>query len=265
MPRKFQKAVTQSLQQKTPSTKKVETITPKAPVTSVTVSPKAPLEKPVVQVQPPAAARELPSEPVAPIRSASDYPKTPVAVTAAAKPQTTIPKIVSQVMAVVAEESGIAEEELTDDSNFADMGVDSLCSMVIGSRMREDLHLDLAADFSVFVNCPTVRQLKEFLIELDGGVGPSEISNEEPIEIAAPMAPVEIAPIEDSVLVSAPSSPKNSSEPSSSASSSTRLEPEFSEPAKYDEDTQVPYFNPSVMSAVETKAPTTVVVEEKSR
>lgn len=262
MPRKFQKAVTQSLQHKTPSTKKVETITPKAPVT---VSPKAPVEKPVVQVQPPAAARELTSEPVAPAKSTRDYPKTPVAATAVAKPRTTIPKIVSQVMAVVAEESGIAEEELTDDSNFADMGVDSLCSMVIGSRMREDLHLDLAADFSVFVNCPTVRQLKEFLIELDGGAGPSEISNEEPIEVAAANAPVEIAPIEDSVLVSAPSSPNNSSEPSSSASSSTRLEPEFSEPVKYDEDTQVPYFKSSVISAAETKVPTTVVVEEKSR
>lgn len=77
--------------------------------------------------------------------------------------------LINKVMAIVAEESGIASSELTDDSNFADIGVDSLCSMVIGSRMREDLGLDLDAEFSIFVNCPTVKDLKAFLTDLTGG------------------------------------------------------------------------------------------------
>nr|2KR5_A Chain A, Aflatoxin biosynthesis polyketide synthase [Aspergillus parasiticus] len=68
------------------------------------------------------------------------------------------------VMRVVSEESGIALEELTDDSNFADMGIDSLSSMVIGSRFREDLGLDLGPEFSLFIDCTTVRALKDFML-----------------------------------------------------------------------------------------------------
>ena len=63
---------------------------------------------------------------------------------------------------IVAEESGLALEDLTDDSNFADAGVDSLLSMVIGSRFREELGLDLEADFSIFTDLPTVKQIKQF-------------------------------------------------------------------------------------------------------
>lgn len=67
------------------------------------------------------------------------------------------------VLRVVSEESGIALEELTDESNFADMGIDSLSSMVIGSRMREDLGMEMTADFSLFIDCPTVAALKTYL------------------------------------------------------------------------------------------------------
>ncbi|TPX22279.1 Type I Iterative Polyketide synthase (PKS), partial [Coccidioides immitis] len=71
--------------------------------------------------------------------------------------------ICSAGLAIVSEESGIAISDLTDETNFADIGVDSLLSMVIGSRFREELGLDLGADFSIFVNCPTVKKLKVFL------------------------------------------------------------------------------------------------------
>ena len=71
--------------------------------------------------------------------------------------------LVSDALAIISDESGIAVDDLSDDSNFADVGVDSLLSMVIGSRFREELGLDLDADFSIFVNCPTVKDLKLFL------------------------------------------------------------------------------------------------------
>ena len=71
---------------------------------------------------------------------------------------------VSAALAIVSEESGIATNELTDDSNFADIGVDSLLSMVIASRFREELGLELEADFSIFVDLPTVKDLKAFLV-----------------------------------------------------------------------------------------------------
>ena len=64
---------------------------------------------------------------------------------------------------IVAEESGIALEELTDDSNFMEAGIDSLGSMVISSRFREELGLDLDSQFSIFTDLPTVRDLKNFL------------------------------------------------------------------------------------------------------
>ncbi|KAL2819649.1 hypothetical protein BDW59DRAFT_120646 [Aspergillus cavernicola] len=90
---------------------------------------------------------------------------------------------VQAVLNVISEESGVALEELTDDSNFADMGIDSLSSMVIGSRLREDLGLDLGGEFSLFINCPTVRSLKIFL----SGSAAAEIEeeNEYVIEEAA--------------------------------------------------------------------------------
>lgn len=70
---------------------------------------------------------------------------------------------IENAMAIISEESGISLTELTDDSNFADIGVDSLLSMVIASRFREELNIELEADFKLFVDCPTVKQLKEFL------------------------------------------------------------------------------------------------------
>lgn len=67
------------------------------------------------------------------------------------------------VLRVISEESGVALDELTDESNFVDMGIDSLSSMVIGSRMREDLGMDMASEFSLFIDCPTVGALRSWL------------------------------------------------------------------------------------------------------
>lgn len=78
------------------------------------------------------------------------------------------------VLKVISEESGVALEELTDDSDFIDMGIDSLNSMVIGSRLREDLGMDLNPDFSLFVDCSTVRALKEYM-----GVSPASAATDD--------------------------------------------------------------------------------------
>ncbi|KOC17636.1 aflC / pksA / pksL1 / polyketide synthase [Aspergillus flavus AF70] len=94
------------------------------------------------------------------------------------------------VMRVVSEESGIALEELTDDSNFADMGIDSLSSMVIGSRFREDLGLDLGPEFSLFIDCTTVRALKDFM--LGSGDAGSGSNVEDPPPSATPAINPEI-------------------------------------------------------------------------
>ena len=66
-------------------------------------------------------------------------------------------------MQIVSEETGIALDDLTDNCAFTDIGVDSLLSMVIASRFREELGLDLDLEFSIFLDLPTVKHLKDFL------------------------------------------------------------------------------------------------------
>ncbi|OLN87699.1 Conidial yellow pigment biosynthesis polyketide synthase 3 [Colletotrichum chlorophyti] len=72
------------------------------------------------------------------------------------------------LLRIMSEEIGLSPEALSDDElDFADHGVDSLLSLTITGRMREDLGIDV--DSSVFVTCPTLGQFKAFL-----GFGGSE-------------------------------------------------------------------------------------------
>lgn len=68
----------------------------------------------------------------------------------------------AQALRIISEESGVGIEELTDDTNFADAGVDSLLSLVIVSRFRDELELDIQHE-SLFLDCPTVADLRDLL------------------------------------------------------------------------------------------------------
>ncbi|KAI4254023.1 MAG: hypothetical protein LQ352_003346 [Teloschistes flavicans] len=90
---------------------------------------------------------------------------------------TTTSNLATSALNIISEESGIALDELTDDTAFADIGVDSLLSMTITSRFREELAIDLELDFSMFVDLPTVAALKSFLSKDEPDEAPSsEIS-----------------------------------------------------------------------------------------
>ncbi|KAJ9400459.1 hypothetical protein DTO282F9_2646 [Paecilomyces variotii] len=65
------------------------------------------------------------------------------------------------VLNIISEESGMAIEDFTDNVMFADIGIDSLLSLVIGGRIREELSFDLEVD-SLFVDHPDVKGLKSF-------------------------------------------------------------------------------------------------------
>ncbi|KAL9056770.1 MAG: hypothetical protein Q9162_002741 [Coniocarpon cinnabarinum] len=67
-----------------------------------------------------------------------------------------------RALEIISEESGVALEDLTDDTNFADSGVDSLLSLVVVSRLRDELELDIPHE-SLFLECPTVADLKQAL------------------------------------------------------------------------------------------------------
>jgi len=70
--------------------------------------------------------------------------------------------------------------ELTPNAAFADFGVDSLLSLTISGRLREELDLDVES--SLFNDCPTVKDLLVFL-----PVGPSTVTAQElqPMELSA--------------------------------------------------------------------------------
>jgi thioester reductase-like protein/acyl carrier protein len=68
-----------------------------------------------------------------------------------------------QALSLISEESGVAMSDLTDDTNFAESGVDSLLSLVIVSRFRDELDLDIQQE-SLFLECPTVGDLKKLLL-----------------------------------------------------------------------------------------------------
>ncbi|KAM4057312.1 starter unit:ACP transacylase in aflatoxin biosynthesis domain-containing protein [Hirsutella rhossiliensis] len=67
-----------------------------------------------------------------------------------------------RALAIISEESGLGLEDLTDDTNFADSGVDSLLSLVIVSRFRSELDLDIQHE-SLFLECSTVADIKKLL------------------------------------------------------------------------------------------------------
>ncbi|USP77767.1 hypothetical protein yc1106_05041 [Curvularia clavata] len=72
------------------------------------------------------------------------------------------PSPVDVGLQIISEESGVAIDAFTDDTVFADMGVDSLLGLTISSRFREQLDIDL--DFNgLFFEYPTVKDLKAFL------------------------------------------------------------------------------------------------------
>ncbi|KAJ5794563.1 polyketide synthase [Penicillium paradoxum] len=61
---------------------------------------------------------------------------------------------------IVSEESGVPVDDLTDDKAFADLGVDSLLSLLCASRFREEL--GLAHESTIFEEYSTVMELRQF-------------------------------------------------------------------------------------------------------
>lgn len=67
----------------------------------------------------------------------------------------------SQVMAIVSDEAHIDPSELKSDTEFADFGIDSLLSLTILGRLRDEVGLDLPS--MLFADYPTVEKLQNFI------------------------------------------------------------------------------------------------------
>ncbi|KAK3390615.1 conidial yellow pigment biosynthesis polyketide synthase [Podospora didyma] len=130
-----------------------------------------------------------------------------------------------RVLAIVSEESGISVDELTDDMHFSDAGVDSLLSLVIVSRFREELPEELSDNIpmdSLFVDCPTVAELRNRLVGstvLDSSSDFTEISMVIPsMSTGSSLASSSSA---QSLISLTPPSSKDSSSPSTDTESDT--------------------------------------------
>ncbi|KAJ9319649.1 hypothetical protein DTO271D3_418 [Paecilomyces variotii] len=112
-----------------------------APRTTARAVPPPPInvEKPKSSVEAKAVSKAVPGDPV---KSAG-------------------PSVLVQALKILAEEIGVSEAELSDDLVFADYGVDSLLSLTITGKFREELNMDLES--STFIDHPTVKDLKQLL------------------------------------------------------------------------------------------------------
>jgi naphtho-gamma-pyrone polyketide synthase len=78
----------------------------------------------------------------------------------------------NQALAIVEDEVGLDVNDLLPMSSFSDFGVDSLLSLNIASRYREEFELEVGP--SLCVDCPTVKDLLAFL---PGGGGTPNFSD----------------------------------------------------------------------------------------
>lgn len=69
----------------------------------------------------------------------------------------------SKALQIIASEAGLDMTEVSDDSSFAELGVDSLMSLVIAEKFREQLNV--VVNGSLFLEYPTLGDLRAWLDE----------------------------------------------------------------------------------------------------
>lgn len=68
--------------------------------------------------------------------------------------------VLDTVMEIIAVETDVDPSELVDDAAFENLGVDSLMSLTISAKFREDLALDISS--TLFSDYPTVGEMKRY-------------------------------------------------------------------------------------------------------
>ncbi|KAL9114954.1 MAG: hypothetical protein Q9227_001197 [Pyrenula ochraceoflavens] len=100
----------------------------------------------------------------------------------------TIP-VLEDFMRIISEELGSEPSELSDSVEFANVGLDSLMSLTVSGRIREDLNIDVPT--SLFTDHPTVGEAKKAILALRGGASNQAASEDIP-ETTDAITPVEI-------------------------------------------------------------------------
>ena len=87
------------------------------------------------------------------------------AKTSGMRKKTDGPSKLDKSLSIIAEESGISIPEMKDEDFLGDLGIDSLLVLVIASRFREELNLDLSSSFLMEVN--TIGAIKAYFKNVD--------------------------------------------------------------------------------------------------
>lgn len=146
----------------------------------------------------PATAKATPAKSVAqaPVKSVAAPVKAAKPAVKASKPAKPVraakqptSSITSRVMKIIAEETDVDASELVDEAAFENLGVDSLMSLTISAKFREDLDLEISS--TLFTDYPTVGEMKKFFSQYDGGAPLVEDDDEsdttdEPSDIPTP-------------------------------------------------------------------------------
>ncbi|KAF2204098.1 ketoacyl-synt-domain-containing protein [Delitschia confertaspora ATCC 74209] len=156
--------------------------------------------KPAASVSKPAPTKVATSAPrvTASTKTQSGGPATKPKKTAKVKsPKPAGNIITSRVMKIIATETDVDMSELVDDAAFENLGVDSLMSLTISAKFREDLELEISS--TLFNDYPTVGEMKKFFSQYDGGAplvdeGHDSDSTEEPSDLSTPYDAPSTAP-----------------------------------------------------------------------
>lgn len=86
-----------------------------------------------------------------------------------ASPKKASGQVTNQAIGICAEEIGVPASELSEEKSFAEMGVDSLLSLTVSGKFREVLDIEVPS--TLFVDYPTVKDLKQYLAQFDSETG----------------------------------------------------------------------------------------------
>jgi iterative type I PKS product template protein len=133
----------------------------------------------------------------APRKSAKAGSVKPAKSTKPAKAAARTPKssgntITSRVMKIIAVETDVDMSELVEEAAFENLGVDSLMSLTISAKFREELDLEISS--TLFTDYPTVGEMKNFFSQYDGGASLVDNDDEsdttdEPSDLSTPYEP----------------------------------------------------------------------------
>ena len=119
--------------------------------------------------RPTAQAAIKPSPTPAPASASTSAPTPPSVATPAAAPESVVNGVINsdttaaKALKIIATEAGLDLEDLIDDANVAGLGIDSLMSLVIAEKFRDQLGIVVSG--SLFLEFPLIKDLRTWLEE----------------------------------------------------------------------------------------------------